>query len=90
MAVTKSIYVEITGPDPKELKADRQAFASTSDGTSRLSASGIQWGQSSSQTYILTPASLLLPFIRSERREVINTCKQSDLLKLARLQDLPE
>ena len=84
MSVACFAYVEVTGPDPKELKADRQAFASTSHGTSRLSASGIQWSRSSGKAYIITPAFLLLSFIRPERRHEIISCKHSDLLQLAR------
>ena len=88
MSVASFAYLQVTGPDPKELKADRQAFASTSDGISRLSASGIRWDQSLDKSYILTPASLVLPFIRSERRQHIESCKQSDLLDLARFHQI--
>lgn len=84
MNVAQAAYVQVTGPDPKEVKANRQAFASTSDGTSRLSASGLHWCQSSSKSFILTPASLILPFIRSDKRRELASCKQSDLLELAR------
>lgn len=77
-------YIQVIGPDPKQLKAARQAFASTSDGRSSLSASGIVWAFEPGKAYILAPASLLLSYIRPERRHDLGSCQHNDLLPLSR------
>lgn len=58
-----SVLVEAVGPDPKGVKAGRQVFDASKDGTARFSASGILWKSDRCKAVVLAPASLVTSFL---------------------------
>eukprot|EP00884_Botryococcus_braunii_P016592 jgi/Botrbrau1/3616/Bobra.0204s0012.2 len=72
--VAKSLatYVEITGPDPKHVKATSSDFFKTSSGSTTLSASGLLvpcQKREGKSVLVLCPAPLLFPFLRADVRQ---------------------
>ena len=72
-------YAEVTGPDPKGVKAESQVFNIQADGSLISSATGIVWAYDDKSCYILTPATLFVPYLRPECRHDLVKCNHASL-----------
>ena len=63
-----SIHIQISGSDPKGVKAASQTFSLQEDGLTTSSASGILWDRDAEGVLLLAPATLFVPFLRQDCR----------------------
>ena len=63
-----SIYIQISGSDPKGVKASSQIFSLQEDGLTTSSASGILWDTDAEGVLLLAPATIFVPFLRQHCR----------------------
>ena len=71
-----SLLVLVSGPDPAGAKARAFAFHSSKNGTTTLSASGMQVYDDC----VLAPASIVAPFLRPACRDDLPGCNHASLL----------